>query len=459
MNMLQPYRRELILLLSLSLLVTGALATDAPTITVLPADNTLDVGETTTVAVHLDVVPTGLSGFNITIALTDPLVGELTAINYPGWATLPVSGPLPADTVYAQAVDLMSSVGAGTANVTLCTLTFRGDAAGRTDLTITAMKVDDDIGGRYTPTVTPASITVGTIPTPTPTPTTELSFTPVVVTVASGDTAQYAMVMNSVPDGLSGFNISVALTDPSIGEIVAISYPAWANLPVSSSLPADTVYAQAVDFMSLVEAGAANVTLCTLTVRGDAAGETNLTITTTKIDDDVGGRYAPDTTDATLIVEDLAPAPVANFTADTTAGVAPLTVRFTDTSTGTPTAWSWTFGDGATSTEQHPTHTYALPGNHTVTLSVNGGTETCTKPNYIKVTPVLLGDANEDGEVNQADTLIVLQEVVDLREKPAPGTDRFKKTDVNQNGAIEVGDALFIAQYNVGLRGVWFEEL
>jgi PKD repeat protein/type II secretory pathway component GspD/PulD (secretin) len=145
-----------------------------------------------------------------------------------------------------------------------------------------------------------------------------------------------------------------------------------------------------------------------------------------------------------------------NFTANITAGVAPLTVRFTDTSSNSSTTWLWTFGDGATSTEQHPVHTYTLPGNHTVTLSVDGGAEACTKPGHIRVTPILFGDATEDGEVNQADTLLVLQQVVGLREKHVAGTDEFQKTDVNQNGAIDVGDALFIAQYNVGLRDVWF---
>ncbi len=406
MKMSQHYQRELILLLSLSLLVTGALAVDVPTITVLSADNTLEVGETTTVAVLLDTVPTGLSGFNVTVALTDPLVGELTAITYPAWAVLPVNSPLPADTVYAQAVDLMSSVGAGTANVTLCTLTFRGDVAGKTDLTITATKVDDDVGGRYTPTVTPASITVGT--TPTPTPTTELSFTPVVATVTPGDTAQYAVVMNSVPGGLSGFNVSVALTNSSVGEIVAISYPTWANLPVSSSLPADTVYAQAVDLMSSVGAGATNVALCTLTIRGDAAGEANLTITATKIDDDIGGRYAPDTTDATLVVENISPAPVANFTTDATSGTVPLAVQFTDTSTGNPSSWLWTFGDGATSTEQNPIHTYTAAGTYTVNLTVANavGSDTFSREGHITVLdamPIALGDVGAaKGQTTQA---------------------------------------------------------
>jgi len=156
---------------------------------------------------------------------------------------------------------------------------------------------------------------------------------------------------------------------------------------------------------------------------------------------------------------DLAATSGAGFSADVTAGVAPLTVRFTDESTGEPASWSWKFGDGGTSAERNPTHTYTTPGNYTVALSANGGKMVCTKSNYIKVTPVLFGDANGDGEVNQADTLLVLQQVVGLESKPDADNDPllFRKTDVHRNGVIEVGDALFIAQYNVGLRDVWFE--
>ena len=70
------------------------------------------------------------------------------------------------------------------------------------------------------------------------------------------------------------------------------------------------------------------------------------------------------------------PAPVASFTASSTAGQAPLPVRFTDTSPGGPTAWAWDFGDGTTSTDRNPAHTYAQPGNYTVTLTVTNATAT-----------------------------------------------------------------------------------
>ena len=38
-------------------------------------------------------------------------------------------------------------------------------------------------------------------------------------------------------------------------------------------------------------------------------------------------------------------APVASFSASPTSGVAPMTVNFTDTSSGSPTGWAWYLGD------------------------------------------------------------------------------------------------------------------
>ncbi|HKM24918.1 MAG TPA: PKD domain-containing protein, partial [Corynebacterium sp.] len=63
--------------------------------------------------------------------------------------------------------------------------------------------------------------------------------------------------------------------------------------------------------------------------------------------------------------------PVAAFSASPTTGTAPLTVQFTDASTNAPTAWSWNFGDGGTSDQQHPSHTYNEPGTYTVALTVS----------------------------------------------------------------------------------------
>ncbi|MDD2260237.1 MAG: PKD domain-containing protein, partial [Acholeplasmataceae bacterium] len=62
--------------------------------------------------------------------------------------------------------------------------------------------------------------------------------------------------------------------------------------------------------------------------------------------------------------------PTARFTANVTSGPAPLTVAFTDTSTGGPTSWAWDFGDGANATDRNTTHTYTTPGTYTANLTV-----------------------------------------------------------------------------------------
>ncbi|MGA9187790.1 MAG: PKD domain-containing protein [Methanosarcina sp.] len=81
--------------------------------------------------------------------------------------------------------------------------------------------------------------------------------------------------------------------------------------------------------------------------------------------------------------------PVAKFSATPTSGKASLTVAFTDKSTGTPTKWKWSFGDGTTSTTQNPKHRYLVEGKYTVTLKVTNaaGSNAKTLKNYLTVTP------------------------------------------------------------------------
>jgi YVTN family beta-propeller protein len=79
--------------------------------------------------------------------------------------------------------------------------------------------------------------------------------------------------------------------------------------------------------------------------------------------------------------------PLADFDASPTAGVAPLTVDFTDTTCGQDYDRLWVLGDGVTSTLPGPTHTYLLPGVYTVSLTASGpgGSDTVTRTRYIRV--------------------------------------------------------------------------
>jgi len=64
-------------------------------------------------------------------------------------------------------------------------------------------------------------------------------------------------------------------------------------------------------------------------------------------------------------------------------------VRFSDESTGEPTSWLWDFGDGQTSQQQNPSHTYAASGSKTVTLVVSNASGSDSAVKEVRIsTPV-----------------------------------------------------------------------
>ena len=81
------------------------------------------------------------------------------------------------------------------------------------------------------------------------------------------------------------------------------------------------------------------------------------------------------------------PSTSADFSGTPLSGYGGQSVQFSDQSTGTPTSWLWSFGDGYTSTEQNPSHTYVRSGYYTVSLTIGAGVDTSTetKTNYIHI--------------------------------------------------------------------------
>jgi PKD repeat protein len=79
--------------------------------------------------------------------------------------------------------------------------------------------------------------------------------------------------------------------------------------------------------------------------------------------------------------------PVADFSGNPISVNPGEPVRFTDKTANSPTAWSWDFGDTATSTDQNPAHTYKIKGIYTISLTArnDNGKDTETKKNYINV--------------------------------------------------------------------------
>ena len=85
--------------------------------------------------------------------------------------------------------------------------------------------------------------------------------------------------------------------------------------------------------------------------------------------------------------------PVANFSASVYSGCAPLTVNFTDESTGNPTSWAWDIDNSGNVdyTIKNPSHTYSIAGTYAVKLTVSNafGSDTKTVTNLITVYPIL----------------------------------------------------------------------
>ena len=107
---------------------------------------------------------------------------------------------------------------------------------------------------------------------------------------------------------------------------------------------------------------------------------------------------------ATITITAIDPAliPDVAFSADNTNGEIPFTVNFTDASTKSPTTWLWDFGDGETSTERNPTHTYTTAGIYTVSLTATNasGSDTEIKTGYIEAGTDPIADFSIDSDIN-----------------------------------------------------------
>ncbi len=87
-----------------------------------------------------------------------------------------------------------------------------------------------------------------------------------------------------------------------------------------------------------------------------------------------------------VILEEVTPKPYTSFTATNSQGFSPLEVAFTNT-TQFATSYLWSFGDGQTSTDENPKHTYNTVGKYTVSLKATNakGDSTLVKTNFVSV--------------------------------------------------------------------------
>ncbi|WCT10273.1 PKD domain-containing protein [Mucilaginibacter jinjuensis] len=73
---------------------------------------------------------------------------------------------------------------------------------------------------------------------------------------------------------------------------------------------------------------------------------------------------------------------------DSVVNIPVYTFSFLDQSTGGPISWHWDFGDGTTSTQKNPEHTYADTGRYKVTLTTANAYCDSTKSHYVRITGI-----------------------------------------------------------------------
>ncbi|AKB30298.1 Chitin binding protein [Methanosarcina siciliae T4/M] len=120
-----------------------------------------------------------------------------------------------------------------------------------------------------------------------------LYFDPESSSVSENESTEISVLASNFPAGLSGYNLTVAIDDPAVAEIINIEYPSWALITENSTLPGTSIYLKAVDGGDTVQVGAADVVLATLTVSGKEKGSANLSIEVDRLDDDSGNVIEP----------------------------------------------------------------------------------------------------------------------------------------------------------------------
>ncbi|RJS72965.1 hypothetical protein CW714_03880, partial [Methanophagales archaeon] len=173
-----------------------------------------DIGLTTTVNITLDTAPNGLSGYNITVYLSNPEIAEIVSVEFPGWAIINDNSTLPADTFWMKAVDLNEQVQSGATNVNLGKLIIKGEAQGESNINATVTKMDDDDGYPISPSVNHGVLTVSGPDTTAPT--TEVTPSGVLPWTKENVTLSFRRSDNGGGNisGVAYTNLSLAATGP-----------------------------------------------------------------------------------------------------------------------------------------------------------------------------------------------------------------------------------------------------
>jgi len=155
-------------------------AQEEPTLYIEASKDTIYVGENIEVNIMLSTAPNGLSGYNISISVSNSSIARIFKLKPPEWAALQVNGSISEGTVWIRVVDLYEKVQPGSGNIILASIVLEGLSEGVAEIIVRANAMDDDYGDpilvpeasftisvlepkpHFTTTLQQASITVNT---------------------------------------------------------------------------------------------------------------------------------------------------------------------------------------------------------------------------------------------------------------------------------------------------------
>jgi hypothetical protein len=130
-----------------------------------------------------------------------------------------------------------------------------------------------------------------------------ITFEPSESTISQGATADYTMILDSAPDGLAGYNLNVVLSNPEIAEFAGITYPSWETLTNTTYPATGIARISGVDIGRMIQTGATQIILGTITIQGKSAGSTSISINAVRMDADGGNAINPSVSNGVLIVQ------------------------------------------------------------------------------------------------------------------------------------------------------------
>ena len=122
-------------------------------------------------------------------------------------------------------------------------------------------------------------------------------------TVTNGETTTVAVTLSGAPDGVAGFNVTVEVADPGAATITGAAVDSGMS-PSNASIASDggSVQLRGADLSKNVQAGDGPFTIANVSLRGDAVGQTALSVVVDQVDDDDGTGIDPTVDDGRVTV-------------------------------------------------------------------------------------------------------------------------------------------------------------